>query len=177
MYTTTRNRPRFGLALLAALALMIVVACSDDNNGATDSGDTDVSISGSIPVPAAWAGTWEITFEMYTCSDSQLVLVDRLTDTLCETQTVDWPIAPIMSQCGGSISGDSLIIDCTDTVVLGDCTIAMQLQFEASRSGDALTGAGRFEATTTGSSCDTLDLIGMCDVVTMEGTRIGNDCP
>ena len=140
----------------------------------SDGGDnvTPVDINGSIIIPAAWAGTWEITLTFRDCTTSAIRSVETITQRICPEDTLVNPFAPVFENCTGTRTGNHLDVDCDYQSPAGVCQVTLSVDFTIDVTGNALAGNARVESAAT-PGCNDL-FVGGCQQVQISGTRMNS---
>ncbi len=147
------------------------VGCGSDS-GTDNGGNTakPVSFNGALIVPAAWAGTWQVTMTMRDCTTNAIVGVEDVTSQLCPGDTLVNPFVPIFENCTGTRTGNHLEADCSYNKSVGTCQVTVHVTLKIDVDGNTLSGSGKFETTAT-PGCGAGLLASDCEKVTITGTR------
>lgn len=156
--------------VFVALAAALLGGCGNDSTG--DGGDNvkPVTIDGSIVVPDAWAGTWEITLTFRDCVTNAIHSEEVIQTQICPGDTLVNPFAPVMESCTGTRTGNHLDVDCSYENTAGACTITLDVKFVMDVSGGTLAGNGTIESTAT-PGCGNTFTAG-CEKLEISGTRL-----
>jgi hypothetical protein len=100
------------------------------------------SALGDTQIPAAWAGVWTFTNDLYECTLQFPIGSNTETDTLCTGDLVNDD--PKFS-CGGTISDTSIEITCSGVQEYGPgCNALLSYTLVATRDGDSMTSTSTF---------------------------------
>jgi hypothetical protein len=151
--------------------------CGDDDSTGGGEPVEPVDIDGALVVPAAWAGTWQITLTFRDCSTDEIRAQEVVTAKVCPGDTLVNPFNDIFEHCDGTRTGNHLTASCEHTNSSGACQITVSTDFTMDVSGNSLTGSGTIQTTAT-PECGGLFTTG-CERVGISGTRLSSsiaDC-
>lgn len=157
------------LALL--LSLVPLSGCGDDDDNMTGTGGSGGGGGGggggsNITVPAAWAGSWQITGTSTTrggdvsvnvlslCSGVAAVDVFIDADDLAQFGVTD-----LERSCSGTWTDSAINVTCTGTATItdskiGTCMATITTTVNATRSGGTFDGTSTFTLVFTGNECN-----------------------
>lgn len=158
--------------ILCALVLFLWMGCGDDDSTGNPEPVNPIDINGAIVIPAAWAGTWEITLTFRDCVTNAIRSQEVVTSQICPGDTLVNPFAPIFEDCNGTRTGNHLEASCSYANSSGACQVTLNVDFTMDVNGNALTGSGTIESTAT-PECGTLFTAG-CEKVGIAGTRLSS---
>lgn len=160
--------------MLLGMALVLWMSCGDDDSTGGGQNVTPVDIDGALVVPAAWAGTWEITLTFRDCTTNAIRSQEVITSQICPGDTLVNPFAPIFENCQGTRTGNHLEVNCSYDTSDGACQVTVDVDLTLDLNGNALTGSGQIETTAT-PACDlgTVFVAG-CQRVGIAGTRLSS---
>ncbi len=161
---------KFGICLILLLALW--AGCGADDSTGSGETPTPVDINGALIVPAAWAGTWEITLTFRDCNTNEIRNQEVVTSLVCPGDTLVNPFIDIFENCDGTRTGNHLEAECTYQNSEGACQISVGVDFSMDVNGNALTGSGTITTTAT-PECGDLFTTG-CERVGISGTRLSS---
>lgn len=122
------------------------------------------------PIPAAWAGIWDIENEIFECGNSTPTMTTNELDTLCTGVTILEDDDEFELECAGSIADNMASIECTaEFPVFEGCTAAFTLSLSAIRNGDTYTGV-TINSTDYVGDCGPVE--DSCIRVETSGTRV-----
>jgi hypothetical protein len=129
----------------------------------------------SVVVPPEWDGLWATQDSVYDCTTGFKSFSSGV-DTLCAGQvyTQDPGSSPVTLTCTGTADATSFHATCSGSAeVFADCQLLMEVQTDATRTGDSYRSVTTISTTYsgTGLGCDLLPAT--CTRVVSYGTRTG----
>jgi hypothetical protein len=155
--------------IFALVAVILWAGCGGDDSTSNGEPVKPVTIDGALVVPAAWAGTWEITLTMKDCVTDAILSQEIITSQICPGDTLTNPFAPLFEDCQGTQTGNHLEANCSAQSTNGACQVDIAFDFSMDVNGNQLTGSGTLQTTTT-PDCDGFFTAG-CTSVDISGTR------
>ncbi len=134
-----RKRGVLGLCVTAIVAAAAWLAgCGKDDPSGPP---------GSVTVPEAWAGIWQVTLTTRTCATDSLLGVDVVVDTVCAGETAEEFLGLSdadlqVVDCSGGFTDTHLSITCTGSSELFGCTFRVNGSFSADRADSSFVGSG-----------------------------------
>jgi hypothetical protein len=156
--------------ILFLLAMLAWVGCGGDDSTGGGEPIKPVDIDGALVVPAAWAGTWEITLTFRDCTTDDIRYQEQITSQVCPGDTIVNPFVAVFEDCDGTRTGDHLEASCYYEESEGACQITVDVDFAMDVEGNTLTGSGTIQTTAT-PACGDLFTAG-CERVDIDGTRM-----
>jgi hypothetical protein len=131
---------------------------------------------GNTTIPAAWAGVWTFTNDLYECTLQFPIGSEANTDTLCTGELVnDDPVLV----CSGTTTDTTIDITCSGQEEYGPgCVALITYTIQATRNGDSMTATSTIASDFDPDLCykETPDF---CIEQQTTGTRVGpepKDC-
>lgn len=158
--------------ILGLVALILWAGCGSDDSTGSGEPVNPIDINGALVVPAAWAGTWEITLTFRDCSTNAIRSQEVVISQVCPGDTLVNPFAPLFEDCSGTRTGNHLEASCEASSSNGACQVTVGLDFTMDVNGNALTGSGTITTTAT-PECGDFFTSG-CERVGIAGTRLSS---
>ncbi len=167
----TMRRPMLLAVLLMAALMFLMFGCGDDktSDNDDDNGDTSVPITGALVVPPGWGGDWEMELTFGDCESDKVYAINSYTYTMGVGDTMKVNICPILEECVGVASGDSIVFSCYDTFVEGTCTAFAIVELGIALESDSIVGEGEWTITTSGDCGDDYYIAG-CEDIAVAGS-------
>ncbi len=156
--------------ILALCALVLWVGCGGDDSTGGGEAPKPVSVNGALVIPAAWAGTWEITLTLRDCTTDAILSQEVIVSQACPGDTLQNPFSPLFENCTGTRTGNHLEADCSAQTTNGACQLDVDFDFTMDVNGDALTGSGTLQTTMT-PGCENSFFTPGCQKISISGTR------
>lgn len=165
------KRGRVAIVIACVLLATAVWSCGDDSAPVgDDGGGHSAVIDGNVVFPASWSGTWQTVLTFIDCTSDDVVAIEDVVDTICESDTLEFGLSGVLDGCDGFIDEDRIEAGCSYTYGVSDCAAMVSFILHLERDGDTVAGSGVWTVETTGA-CP-LEYPQGCERVTITATRI-----
>lgn len=158
---------------LIAIACAVWAGCGSDDSASNGEAPKPVAVNGAIVIPAAWAGTWQITLTFRDCSSNDILSQEVVTAQVCPGDTLVNPFSSVFEHCQGTRTGNHLQVSCEDQTTNGACQVTATVDFSMDVNGNQLSGSGTVQTTATPECLNSLLTAG-CRKIGIAGTRLSS---